>query len=43
MFGTLYSVVFPPFKIVAAIIGNAAFFEPDISTSPSSFLPPSIM
>ena len=39
MFGTLYNVVFPAFNIVAAIIGNAEFFEPDIFTVPSSFFP----
>ena len=35
--------VMPLFKIVAAIIGNAAFFEPEISTSPFNLFPPSIM
>ena len=43
MFGTLYNVVFPAFSIVAAIIGSDEFFDPDIFTVPSSFLPPSIM
>ena len=41
--GTLYNFVFPLFNIVAANIGNDAFFEPDTSTSPSNLLPPSIM
>ena len=27
-------------QTVAAIIGNAAFFEPDIFTSPSNLFPP---
>jgi len=40
MFGTLYSVVLPAFNIVAAIIGSAEFFDPDIFTVPSSFFPP---
>ena len=43
MCGTLYSVVFPAFNIVAAIIGSDEFFEPDIFTEPSNFWPPSIM
>ena len=40
MFGTLYNVVFPTFNTVAANIGNAAFLEPDIFTSPSNRFPP---
>ena len=43
MCGTLYSVVFPAFNIVAAIIGSDEFFDPDIFTEPSNFWPPSIM
>ncbi len=35
--GTLYNVVFPLFKIEAAIIGSEAFLEPDIFTIPSIF------
>ena len=31
------------FNIVAAIIGKEAFLDPEIFTSPSSLLPPSIM
>ena len=41
--GTLYNVVVPAFNTVAAIIGNAAFLEPDIFISPSSFFPPWII
>ena len=36
----LLYVVVPAFNTVAAIIGNAAFLEPDIFISPSSFFPP---
>ena len=43
MFGILYSLVIFGFRIVAAIIGNEAFLEPDTLTSPSNLLPPSIM
>ena len=32
--GTLYNFEIFPFKIVAAKIGNVAFFEPATSTSP---------
>ena len=39
MFGTLYNFVVFPFKILAAIIGNEEFFEPDTVAVPSSFLP----
>lgn len=39
----IVDLAFLPFSIVAAIIGNDAFLEPDIFTSPSSFFPPSIM
>ena len=33
-FGTLYNVVFPCVRIVAARMGRAAFLEPDALTSP---------
>lgn len=39
MFGTLCNSVNPPFNILAAIIGSAAFFEPDTLTSPESLFP----
>ena len=41
--GTLYKFVVFPFKILAAIIGSDAFFEPDELISPSNLFPPSIM
>ena len=41
--GTLYKVVTPSIKIVAAIIGNDAFLEPDTVKLPLSFFPPSII
>ena len=37
--GILYNFVVSAFKIVAAIIGNDAFFDPEIFTSPWSLLP----
>lgn len=39
----LYNLVVPLLRIVAAIIGKDAFFDPDTVTSPSSLFPPSIM
>ena len=39
IFGILYNFVVSAFRIVAAIIGNDAFFEPEILTSPWSLLP----
>ena len=41
--GTLYNLEIPSFKIVAAIIGNEAFFDPDTKVSPSNLFPPSII
>ena len=43
IFGTLYNVIFPFTNTVAAIIGNAAFLEPDIRTSPANSFPPWII
>ena len=43
MLGTWYNLVIPLFKMDAAKIGKEAFFEPEASISPSSFLPPVIM
>ena len=37
--GILYNLVVSAFKIVAAIIGNEAFLEPEILTSPWSLFP----
>ena len=41
--GTLYNLFVFSLNIVAANIGNEAFFEPLIFTVPSNFFPPSIM
>ena len=43
IFGTLYNVTFSLFKRLAAIIGSAAFFEPEIFISPFNFFPPLII
>ena len=39
-FGRLFKTIFFFDKIVAAKIGSAAFFEPEIFTLPLSLLPP---
>ena len=41
--GILYKVTGSSLRIAVAIIGKAAFFEPDAFTLPYSLLPPLIM